>query len=729
MDLNTLIAECTAYDYKEKLEENKPKSWMKSVSAFSNGLGGSLFYGVDNDGVVKGLNDVQHVCEAISSKIRDFMDPLPDVEMIPHEVNGHHILQVKVNAGKYTPYYYVKDGQRIAFVRNGEESIPATAEEMVRLVLKGSNKTYDSLHTDNKIEDNSFTILANTFKERTSQDWDKKYLLSFGLITNDGHLTNAGALFADDCSLSQSRLYCTRWSGLEKDDAINDAEYKGNVLLLLREAMNFVKSNTKKGWEKLPNGRKNKPEYAERAVLEAMVNHLIHRDYTVIGGEVHLDIYDDRIAITSPGGMYSGQKVQDLTIEEISSERRNPILADVMAQLDLMEKRGSGLKRIMNETKALEGYKDELKPVFKSTTSQFMTTIFSTQYSENGEVGTKLGLSWDQVGTKSGLSRDQVEKMLLMMVKPASAAELRAQMGVVNASKFKKKFLDPLIELDVIKMTRPEVPNSRLQQYVLTDIGRAFLSEIIEVKQAEGVSVERVNRLIAEFAEALPRFEVNLPAMEKQYEAALPIEDARCFQAAYKMKKEMFEDNGAWIYNTPELYLTEIQTNIWQHYNVRFLIHRADASYQIRFSEIKAAFKALGIDGRYAVITSFYLGTYDALYGGNVKETDYGYQYGEVPIYRVPSHEDHLIVMRKDLLPRCEIKVYEGPSKEYKLINEQYLLYSNIFNMKDEGDGLGLAMMRDIKFYYPDEKDFHFVKITVDRMERVESELDKIERM
>lgn len=729
MDLNTLIAECTAYDYKEMLEENKPKSWMKSVSAFSNGLGGSLFYGVDNDGVVKGLNDVQHVCEAISSKIRDFMDPLPDVEMIPHEVNGHHILQVKVNAGKYTPYYYVKDGQRIAFVRNGEESIPATAEEMVRLVLKGSNKTYDSLHTDNKIEDNSFTILANTFKERTSQDWDKKYLLSFGLITNDGHLTNAGALFADDCSLSQSRLYCTRWSGLEKDDAINDAEYKGNVLLLLREAMNFVKSNTKKGWEKLPNGRKNKPEYAERAVLEAMVNHLIHRDYTVIGGEVHLDIYDDRIAITSPGGMYSGQKVQDLTIEEISSERRNPILADVMAQLDLMEKRGSGLKRIMNETKALEGYKDELKPVFKSTTSQFMTTIFSTQYSENGEVGTKLGLSWDQVGTKSGLSRDQVEKMLLMMVKPASAAELRAQMGVVNASKFKKKFLDPLIELDVIKMTRPEVPNSRLQQYVLTDIGRAFLSEIIEVKQAEGVSVERVNRLIAEFAEALPRFEVNLPAMEKQYEAALPIEDARCFQAAYKMKKEMFEDNGAWIYNTPELYLTEIQTNIWQHYNVRFLIHRADASYQIRFSEIKAAFKALGIDGRYAVITSFYLGTYDALYGGNVKETDYGYQYGEVPIYRVPSHEDHLIVMRKDLLPRCEIKVYEGPSKEYKLINEQYLLYSNIFNMKDEGDGLGLAMMRDIKFYYPDEKDFHFVKITVDRMERVESELDKIERM
>ena len=73
--------------------------------------------------------------------------------------------------------------------------------------------------------------------------------------------------------------------------------------MLLREAMNFVKSNTKRGWEKLPDGRKNKTEYAERAVLETMVNHFIHRDYTVIGSEVHLDIYDDRLTVTSPGGM------------------------------------------------------------------------------------------------------------------------------------------------------------------------------------------------------------------------------------------------------------------------------------------------------------------------------------------------------------------------------------------------------------------------------------------
>ncbi len=408
MELNKLVSECTAYDFKLMLEEKKPKSWLKSVSAFANGLGGSLFFGVNNDGILKGLDNVQYVCETISSKIRDYMDPLPDVEMIPLKIDGVEILQLKVSAGSYTPYYYVGDGQRMAFIRIGDESLPATAEQMVRLVLKGANKTYDSTHTDYKAENYAFTILANTFKTRTSQEWNRKYLLSFGLVTNSGNLTNAGALFADDCPLWQSRLYCTLWDGKAKGDAINDAEFTGNVLMLLREAMNFVKSNTKKGWEKLPNGRKNKPEYAERAVLEAMVNHFIHRDYTVMGGEVHLDIYEDRLTVTSPGGMYNGMLIQDLDIADVSSERRNPILANVMAQLNYMEKRGSGLTRICNETQALDGYKDELKPVFKSTPTQFQTIIFASTDKQN--VG-------DFVGDMSVTKLTERQQKILNLIK------------------------------------------------------------------------------------------------------------------------------------------------------------------------------------------------------------------------------------------------------------------------------------------------------------------------
>lgn len=100
MNFEELISECTEYDFKVMLEEKKPKSWLKSVSAFANGLGGSLFFGIDNEGAVKGLNDVQHVCETISSKIRDYMDPLPEVEMMPQTVDRHNVLQVKVSSGR-----------------------------------------------------------------------------------------------------------------------------------------------------------------------------------------------------------------------------------------------------------------------------------------------------------------------------------------------------------------------------------------------------------------------------------------------------------------------------------------------------------------------------------------------------------------------------------------------------------------------------------------------------
>lgn len=249
--------------------------------------------------------------------------------------------------------------------------------------------------------------------------------MSFGLVTGANNLTNAGALFADDCPLWQSRLYCTLWDGKEKGDAINDAEFTGNVLMLLREAMNFMKSNTKKGWEKLPNGRKNKPEYAERAVLEAMVNHFIHRDYTVMGSEVHLDIYDDRLTITSPGGMYNGLLIQDLDIADVSSERRNPVLANVMAQLDYMEKRGSGLTRICNETKALDGYREELKPVFKSTPTQFQTIIFAS---------TNLINVGDNVGDVSETKITERQHKILNLIKDSPTISGRQMSEMLSVS-------------------------------------------------------------------------------------------------------------------------------------------------------------------------------------------------------------------------------------------------------------------------------------------------------
>lgn len=378
-----LIAECSSYDFKEEVERKKTKSWLKTVSAFANGNGGSLYYGIDDEGTVTGLTDAQSDAEFISEAIKARIDPVPDFQLLPYDTDdGKIVLEVKIEVGNMTPYYYYFDGARTAFVRIGNESVTASSQQLLSLVLKGRNSTYDSLATDIRREEHSFIMLANTFKEQTHQQFDEKLLQSFGLVTPSGYLTNAGLLFADNCPVYQSRLFCTRWDGLEKDYAIGDAEYSGNLMMLLRNGVDFIKSFTNKGWKKLPNRRLNTPDYAERATFEGLVNHLIHRDYVVVGSEVHIDIYDDRLVLTSPGGMYDGTLIQERDINTVASCRRNPVIADVFAQMDFMEKRGSGLRKICRESAILPNYKEERKPTFRSEGTVFYTVFKNVNYKE-----------------------------------------------------------------------------------------------------------------------------------------------------------------------------------------------------------------------------------------------------------------------------------------------------------------------------------------------------------
>ena len=384
MNLKGYLGETNLYDKKEKLERNKPKSWLKSVSAFANGRGGKLIFGVKEDNTILGLSDYQEVSENISEIIKIKMDPNPEFDMEIKELNGKVILILSVFAGKNTPYFVVDGGTRTAYKRIGNQSVPASRIDLFNLSLKGEHISYDSLKSKKKLEDVSFKELRIEYKERTGKDFEEKDLKSFGLVDDENNLTIAGALFADNYQIYQSRVFCTRWNGLTKAsgriEALDDVEFEGNIIYLLKASLDFVKRNSKKMWKKGPVYRIEYPEYPERAVQEALVNALIHRDYSVVGSEVHVDIYDDRLEIYSPGGMYDGTFVQDLNPLNVSSTRRNPIIADVFARMDLMERRGSGLRKIIEAYEAEENYKKELKPEFKSTESSFTTILKNLNY-------------------------------------------------------------------------------------------------------------------------------------------------------------------------------------------------------------------------------------------------------------------------------------------------------------------------------------------------------------
>ena len=202
---NTLIAECSAYDFKEMLERKKVKSWLKSVSAFANTDGGSLFYGVNDDGVIVGLENPQADADFISEMIKARLDPVPEVQLIPIEHEGHTLLEVKVKTGTLTPYYYYQDGTRTAYIRIGNESVECNSQQLLSLVLKGTHMTWDSLPTQVDASKHSFIILANTFREQTHQEWNDKYLESFGLVTPDDKLTNACLLYTSFIYASAAR--------------------------------------------------------------------------------------------------------------------------------------------------------------------------------------------------------------------------------------------------------------------------------------------------------------------------------------------------------------------------------------------------------------------------------------------------------------------------------------------------------------------------------------------
>ena len=384
LEIKNIIGETTEYDKKLKLEVKKPKSWCKSISAFANTLGGFLIFGISDDNQIVGLETPDKDAELISEIIKTRLNPIPEFKISFHTEDGNVLLIVQVSKGEETPYYYSGDGLLEAYVRIGNESVKASPIELKRLVLRGRNTTFDSQNSMYKVEDYAFSKLRERYKKWTGNSFDEKDLVSFGLATEQGYLTNAGALIADESPIFYSRVFCTRWNGLNKSggtfDALDDAEYEGSVLSLIENGEAFIKRNTKMMWRKTINSREEMPEYVERSYHEALVNAIAHRDYLINGSEVHVDMYDDRLEIYSPGGMPDGSNIQERDPVTVPSTRRNPVLADVFNRLGYMERKGSGFAKILDNYAFQVNYTEEKKPYFKSDRYQFTVIMPNLNY-------------------------------------------------------------------------------------------------------------------------------------------------------------------------------------------------------------------------------------------------------------------------------------------------------------------------------------------------------------
>ena len=384
MELKDLIGEATAYDKKERLEAGRPKSWLKSVSAFANGDGGTLLFGISDDDRIVGMDDAERDSEVISECVKTKLDPVPDIRLEFKSVECKKLILLHISGGMETPYYYIGDKQRIAYVRIGNESVVANRLQLKALVLKGSGRTFDALPSPYKFTDMAFTQLRSACFKRLHRSFDDSEFTSWGIIDENGALTNAGALLADDSPIRQSRIFCTRWNGLTMTsglgEALDDAELEGSVIGQLQDAVAFIRNNSHKRWWKESDHREELPDYPERAVTEVICNAIIHRSYQELGSEIHIDMYDDRMEVYSPGGMIDGRLIQQLNPLSVPSKRRNPLLSDFFSRLDLMERRGSGMKKILGEYARFESLKEYHAPEFRSNASEFHVTLWNLNY-------------------------------------------------------------------------------------------------------------------------------------------------------------------------------------------------------------------------------------------------------------------------------------------------------------------------------------------------------------
>ena len=170
---------------------------MKIFSAFANGIGRKLIFGIDDSGEIVGIIDAQKSAEAISDLIKTRITPTPQFILTLEKEQEKSVLILTIEAGRATPYYYNADGIREAYVRIGNESIVAPDYILNELILKGKNQSFDALTSDVKKEDYSFTLLEATYYERTLLKMESKDYFSFCLVNKKGYLTNAGRLFAD----------------------------------------------------------------------------------------------------------------------------------------------------------------------------------------------------------------------------------------------------------------------------------------------------------------------------------------------------------------------------------------------------------------------------------------------------------------------------------------------------------------------------------------------------
>lgn len=323
-----------------EFKESFDKSLAKEIVAFANASGGKIFLGINDKGKVKGVN----VNNKLKSQLQDMArncDPAIKINLD----NIDNTIVIEVLEGNDKPYK-CSNG---FYVRQGANSQKMNRDDIIDMLHDLGKVSFDEKNSNVKKYDPKLVSKFLELAEIKSTINDN-LMQNLGVFKN-GFLNNAGVLFFTSNPKKEfvnAYVSCVRYKGIEKVKVIDRKDFDGNIVSQVEECMKFIERNTRLEYEIKGLVRKNIPEYPTEAVREALLNAVIHRDYFKKGGNVQVDIFDNRLTISNIGGL-----IKPLTKENLGTiaVRRNPILADLFHRINYVEKIGTGIKRIKEEVK------------------------------------------------------------------------------------------------------------------------------------------------------------------------------------------------------------------------------------------------------------------------------------------------------------------------------------------------------------------------------------------
>ena len=431
------------------LDRENVEGWLKTIAGFANAEGGVLYVGVeDKTNKLIGFSRQKADAERnyLNNQINEHISPRPPykVNFIRYDNRDKElfILVVSVFAAPVRPVVLRMKGIPSIYMRREGFTNGATYEEIIEMSIKSHRSAYDVLPSDVAYNRDSFGKLFRFHARHTAGELTDKALRSLGFFDERGLLASGALLFADDCDDSKTADQCSVFSGFHKgsERIVTVNRFVGCLTDGIDFMMEFVKQRMNHTIVKLADSRLNIDAYPERALFEGIVNAVAHRDYYLDGTQIQIDMFRDRLEISSPGSFFQGEKIKktfDLT--NIISKRRNELISGVLVKCNVMEAAGTGFDKITEE---YSGADERHKPYICSASDHFTLVLPDLTYSQ-GVVDTNLPVI-EFMPVPGGTSHDAA---VLSFCCPSArkASEIAAHLGVSDSTYLRKKVLENLV--------------------------------------------------------------------------------------------------------------------------------------------------------------------------------------------------------------------------------------------------------------------------------------------